>query len=242
MNTIEWLNLAPPVLFASFHAAERWAPARPAPRSIGWRLRGLVWFLVSGAIFANAPRLLSGWASAHRLLDTSFLGLWAALPAVLLANLVGYVWHRLRHATPLWRLHQWHHAAERLDISGAFMFHPLETLFVALIFSVASTLVLGASAEAAALAGTIGFFCACFQHANIRTPRWIGYLIQRPESHSIHHGRGIHAKNYADLPVFDLLFGTFENPEERSAEVGFYDGASRRMGRLLLGVDITQRA
>ena len=34
---------------------------------------------------------------------------------------------------------------------------------------------------------------AMFQHANIRTPRWIGYVVQRPESHAVHHGRATRA-------------------------------------------------
>lgn len=63
-----------------------------------------------------------------------------------------------------------------------------------------------------------------FQHANIRTPRWLGYLIQRPESHAVHHGRGIHRYNYADLPLWDIIFGTFRNPETATGEVGFYRG------------------
>ena len=53
---------------------------------------------------------------------------------------------------------------------------------------------------------------AIFQHANVRTPRWLGYFVQRPESHSLHHERGVHRDNYSDLPVFDMLFGTFRNP------------------------------
>ena len=38
--------------------------------------------------------------------------------------------------------------------------------------------------------------------ANVRTPQWLGYLVQRPESHSVHHQRGVHAYNYSDLPLF----------------------------------------
>jgi len=239
MTTLQLLNLVPPLLFVLFHVAETLVPAQRMPRSVGWRVRGFLWFLASGAIFANAPRLIAGWAADHRLLDASALGAWGAIPAVVLANFIGYGWHRLRHLMPLWRLHQLHHAAERLDISGAFQFHPIETVLVALLFSASSTIVLGATPEAAALAGTFGFCCACFQHANIRTPRWLGYIVQRPESHSIHHSRGVHAFNYADIPLVDLLFGTFKNPQDREPEVGFYDGASRRLGSLLLGADVT---
>ena len=61
----------------------------------------------------------------------------------------------------------------------------------------------GAVVNTASVAGLVGFFYAVFQHANVRTPRWLGYVIQRPESHCVHHERGLHAYNYADLPVFE---------------------------------------
>jgi sterol desaturase/sphingolipid hydroxylase (fatty acid hydroxylase superfamily) len=74
-----------------------------------------------------------------------------------------------------------------------------------------------------------------FQHTNIRTPRWLGYIVQRPESHSCHHERGVHARNYGDLPLFDMLFGTFHNPERFEGECGFHDGGSARVGAMLIG-------
>ena len=81
-------------------------------------------------------------------------------------------------------------------------------------------------------------FCSMFQHANIRTPRWLGYLITRPESHSVHHERDVHAFNYGDIPLFDILFGTFRNPREFTGEVGFFDGSSRKVGPMLIGREI----
>jgi len=95
--------------------------------------------------------------------------------------------------------------------------------------------------RAAALGGYLGFFYAMFQHLNIRTPRWLGYLIQRPEAHSVHHGRGIHAYNYGNFPLQDLLLGTFRNPKGFTPEAGFWDGASAQVGAMLLGRDVGQR-
>ncbi len=77
-----------------------------------------------------------------------------------------------------------------------------------------------------------------FQHANIRTPRWLGYLIQRPESHALHHGRGIHRYNYSDLPLWDMIFGTFRNPRTQDAPVGFYTGASAKILDMLVFKDV----
>ena len=101
-------------------------------------------------------------------------------------------------------------------------------------------MILGVSPEGAALSSLVSVFLSIFQHSNIRTPRWLGYIVQRPESHSIHHGRGVHAFNYSNFPLFDLLFGTFKNAERFEPETGFYDGASRRIGAMLLFRDVSR--
>ncbi len=239
MSTLELFNLAIPALFLMFHFAEAAFPAVPYPRSFGWRAAGFGWFVLSGAIVTNLPLLWEGFANRHRVLDLSGLGFWAVPIMLLAGNLLGYWVHRLRHAAPLWRLHQLHHSPERLDVSSAFIFHPLESCLVALEFGVVGVL-FGMTAEAGALGGLLGFSCACIQHLNVKTPRWLGYIVQRPESHSVHHERGVHAYNYADLPIVDILFGTFRNPETRSPRIGFFDGGGRRVGRMLLGVDATE--
>jgi hypothetical protein len=100
----------------------------------------------------------------------------------------------------------------------------------------------GVVPEAAVIAGTISTGLAIFQHANLKTPAWLGYLVARPESHARHHERGVHARNYSDLPLWDILFGTFDNPETWQGLAGFYSGASRRLGALLCGRDISSQA
>jgi sterol desaturase/sphingolipid hydroxylase (fatty acid hydroxylase superfamily) len=131
-----------------------------------------------------------------------------------------------------------HHSAERVDAVGAFYFHPFDTALFALASSGPGAL-LGVAPEAAAIAGVIGFALAVFQHANLRTPHWLGYLVQRPEGHAIHHERGVHAFNYGNLALFDQLLGTYRNPREYSdARAGFWDGASREVSSMLIGKDI----
>ena len=61
--------------------------------------------------------------------------------------------------------------------------------------------------------------------------------MTRPESHSVHHQRDVHAYNYGDIPLFDILFGTFRNPQEFTGEVGFFDGSSRKIGPMLIGME-----
>ena len=113
------------------------------------------------------------------------------------------------------------------------------TLIAMLGFTMVGSLALvvgfGISAEAAIIINVVATFMGMFQHANIRTPRWLGYIVQRPESHTLHHERGVHARNYGDLPLFDIIFGTFANPAEANNEVGFHDGGSKQVGALLTG-------
>lgn len=79
----------------------------------------------------------------------------------------------------------------------------------------------GLSIDAAA---GVFLFTACgeyFYHMNLRTPHWIGYFIQRPEMHCIHHERNVHNYNYSDLPLWDMLFGTYKNPKLFHGKCGF---------------------
>jgi sterol desaturase/sphingolipid hydroxylase (fatty acid hydroxylase superfamily) len=83
-------------------------------------------------------------------------------------------------------------------------------------------------------------FMGIFQHTNVKTPQWLGYLIQRPESHTIHHARWMHRSNYSDLPLIDMLFGTFENPKTYQHETGLHPGASGRLFDLLSLRDVSE--
>lgn len=231
-----------PGTFLFFVLAERLRPARPLPRVRGWKLLGVASFLMTGAISSTLPLLYADFARAHRLFDLERLGtLGGAAIALLGTDLVTYWFHRLRHRPVLWRLmHQMHHSAERLDTFGSSFFHPFDIAGEIALSGLAATMLLGVSPEGAALAGLISAFLSIFQHSNLRTPRWLGYLVQRPESHSIHHARGVHAFNYSNLPVWDMLFGTFRNAERFEPETGFYDGASRRLGEMLVFRDVSR--
>ena len=155
-----------------------------------------------------------------------------------------YGWHRSMHnSTVLWRgFHQMHHSAERLDTYGAFWFSPLDLVGWTALSSLCLTVIVGLSPQATTMVLYITTFLSVFQHANIRTPRWLGYIVQRPESHSVHHQRGLHAFNYSDLPLFDLMFGTFRNPPAFATEQGFWDGASTQVPQMLAFRDVSRGA
>lgn len=97
----------------------------------------------------------------------------------------------------------------RLDATGAFVFHPSEMAVYTALGIVINVLLLGLNPAAAAVVCWLGVFNTMFQHANLRTPRAQAWAIQRPEAHSIHHAYGVHGWNYSDFPLWDPLFGTY---------------------------------
>jgi sterol desaturase/sphingolipid hydroxylase (fatty acid hydroxylase superfamily) len=234
------ISLLVPVTFLIMLAVERLFPARPLPRVRGWLLRCFAFFVISGALNALLPALIAPRLEGRAVVNVAALGVVpAAAITLLLSELLGYGLHRLMHRVHfLWRwTHQMHHSAERLDAAGAFYFHPLDSTLFILTTTAAASLI-GAGGAAAALAGYASFVAAAFQHLNVRTPRWLGYVLQRPEAHSVHHQRGLHAYNYGNFMLYDLLFGTFRNPEGFVATQGFWDGASAKVGAMLIGRDV----
>lgn len=50
----------------------------------------------------------------------------------------------------------------------------------------------------------------------------------------------MHAHNYGDLPLWDILFGSFKNPRDFGTEdVGFASPADRRYGAMLAFKDVS---
>ncbi len=235
-------SLAIPVLFVAFIIAEAVRPARKLPKVSWWQLKGILFFVMTGLIASVLPFAWAGFVEKHALLHLSGLGTVAgAAVGYVVFQFFNYWWHRLQHTSSfIWRWsHQMHHSAERVDIYGVGLFHPFDVAAFTTLGSIVYSLVLGLSPAAIALANVYGLFSSFLEHANIRTPRWLGYLIQRPEAHGVHHQRGVHGYNYADLPLWDIVFGTFRNPAVWREKGGFYDGASKRIGAMLIGRDIS---
>ncbi len=229
-----------PVLFFAMLGIETLGTGRRWPDVRHWRLKGLGFFVVLMAINIVLPSLLPPSVSAHSLVDGRRLGIAGGIGVGFLAlTFASTLLHRAYHRfDPLWRwVHQLHHSPPRLDVAGAVLFTPQEIVLNVLLFQLVEVVILGIDPIAAAAVGTIAAFYGMFQHFNIATPQWIGYLIQRPESHGVHHRRGYHAYNYADFPVWDLLMGTFRNPTRYLGDVGFEGDAATRIAPMLIGRD-----
>lgn len=226
---------------AIFFLAERIWAGRDLPKSRGWYARATFMNVCQLAIVMLAGVTWDRWFA-----DRSILSIDGVFPPVVegfiawfVGTFVFYWWHRLRHSSRIcWLgLHQIHHSAARIEILTAFYKHPLEIAVNSIIASMIIFVVLGGSIEAA---GWFNVFAAggeFFYHGNLRTPRWIGLFLQRPEHHSIHHQFDVHHYNYGDITWWDRLFGTFKDTDEFASRCGFNDGGEQKLLRMLAFVD-----
>jgi sterol desaturase/sphingolipid hydroxylase (fatty acid hydroxylase superfamily) len=237
MKTESLLGLSVPLLFVAMLIIEAARPARQFTHVHRWKWLGAAFFILTLVIGGLAPLLIPAETlSAHSLLDLRALGLWATPLGLLTTTFAGYWLHRAEHRYGwLWRAtHQLHHSPARVDMAGAYFAHPLEVLLKVAMSTVVASFVLGLTPLAASLVNTIVAVLSLFQHWNVQTPRVLGYFVQRPESHCVHHAVYDEGHNFSELPLWDMLFGTFRNPLAFSGEVGLRDGASPRLKDMLL--------
>jgi sterol desaturase/sphingolipid hydroxylase (fatty acid hydroxylase superfamily) len=236
-------------IFAAFGACfvlERIRPGWRLPQVGTWPLRVLLINAVQLGIVILAGVTWERWLSALSVFNLSdeVAPVLGGMLAYFIATFVFYWWHRWRHENDLlWQLfHQIHHSPRRLEVITSFYKHPIEMMVNSIIGSLLVYAVLGLSLEAGAvytLCTALGEF---FYHTNIRTPRWVGYFFQRPEMHRIHHQRGYHRNNYGDITWWDMLFGTYENPDRWNDRCGFDGGREEQLLDMLACKDVHREA
>lgn len=235
-----WISIA--LLTILMLWVERCWPANRLPESRGWWARILVVNTAQLGVVLLAGATWDRWLGSASLISLSpRFGDWAAAGiAYFVSTFVYYFWHRVRHESAFfWRLcHQIHHSPRRIELLASFYKHPVEILLNSLLSSVLVYAVLGCSPRAAALYTLFTAAAEYFYHWNVRTPRWLGWILQRPESHRVHHQYQHHSQNYADLPLWDWMFGTLRNPEQSPARCGFDEEREARFAEMLLFRDV----
>jgi sterol desaturase/sphingolipid hydroxylase (fatty acid hydroxylase superfamily) len=232
-------------IFCACFILERIMPGWPLPLIKTWPIRVLLINAVQIGVV-----LLAGVSWELWLASWSVFNLSESVPPALggfiayfIATFVFYWWHRWRHEFDLlWvGFHQIHHSPRRLEVITSFYKHPGEMIVNSILGSLLVYTLLGLSLEAAAI---YTFFTAIgefFYHTNVKTPRWIGYIFQRPEMHRIHHQTGRHKKNYGDIVWWDMLFGTYENPKEWKHSCGFTPEREERLADMLVYKDVHKK-
>lgn len=217
---------------------ERIFPDRNLPQVKGWWFRVIVINIFQFAIVLLGMLTWDIWFQDHQWYLLEGLPVYIlGLIGYLAITFVFYWWHRLRHDSYLlWVVfHQLHHSPSRLETITSFYKHPLEIVVNSLLMGAISYLLLGLNVEAVAWTILYSSMGEYIYHMNIKTPYWVGYFFQRPEMHKIHHQEGKHYNNFSDLPLWDMLFGTYENPKEKKSDpCGFCESRERKFVKILI--------
>ena len=226
---------------ALFLTLERMAPGRELPNAPGWYARAA---LINGCQVAITFATNTLWL---KLFAGASMFKLASLQMPVLEGFIGwftgtfffYWWHRIRHQQGFWQVfHQVHHSPARIEAITSFYKHPIEILADSALAAAILYALLGASLEGALW---FNFFAATgefFYHSNFKSPPWLKYFIQTPELHSIHHELDVHRYNFADLPIWDRLFGTYRDANAFVPACGFPLHNERKLGRMLLFRDV----
>ena len=208
-----------------FFVVEKLWPAMALPKVQNWWGRIILVNAIQLAIIFLAGQTWDKWLNRISLFHLSHHvnDFTAALIAYFISTFIYYWWHRFRHESRFfWLLcHQLHHSPRRIELLTSFYKHPVEILINSLLSSSIVYTLLGCSLTAGAYYTILIAVAEYFYHWNIKTPHWLGYLLQRPESHRVHHQYRHHTNNFADLPLWDILFGTFKNPKTPVTDIVF---------------------
>jgi sterol desaturase/sphingolipid hydroxylase (fatty acid hydroxylase superfamily) len=166
---------------------------------------------------------VTSWADRHDLglvpwLDLGFVP--ATIVTVLVADLTGYLGHRVRHRSGLlWRIHLTHHTDPDVDVTTLLRTHPLDVAAIGVVSSL-TVLALGAPASAVAVSAALGAVFGVFIHARVRLPRRLelalAAVVQTPGLHRAHHSpdQSQTDSNYGlILSVWDRALGTYSSPD-----------------------------
>jgi sterol desaturase/sphingolipid hydroxylase (fatty acid hydroxylase superfamily) len=141
------------------------------------------------------------------------------IEVLLLADLGFYLAHRTFHAVPLlWRIHSVHHSIEEMDWVAGHRVHPIDQILTKSV-SLLPVFALGFHPGAIAAFTLLYHWQSMLIHSNVRIDfgplRWV---LASPHFHHWHHANEPEAfdRNFAgQLPLWDLVFGTFHLPKGR---------------------------
>lgn len=187
-------------------------PRVKLPYKKGWMTRAIVFNIIQLLVVIIGGYTWEVWLNGPSLFKLPWSPFCNGLFAYICNTWIFYWWHYVRHENIFyWRfVHQMHHAPERLETITSFYKHPVEIILNSLIITVLTRPILGLNDDTNAWLTVFSGVAEFFYHINISTPRWLGYFIQRPESHLAHHYLDRRCTwNHGDLVLWDMLNGTF---------------------------------
>jgi sterol desaturase/sphingolipid hydroxylase (fatty acid hydroxylase superfamily) len=237
--------LIPIILLGIFlFSLERIIPAKKLPTVKGWWKRVVVINILQLSIVILGKMTWDHWFDGANIRYLQGVHpIVGGVVAYFVVTFVFYWWHRVRHdVNVLWlAFHQIHHSPQRIETITSFYKHPLEIMVNSLIIGVVNFMIVGVDVEAAAWCLFFSSAGEFFYHMNISTPRWIGFFFQRPEMHHIHHQFNRHYYNFSDIPLWDMLFGTYINPKKEPVTCGFRPERESQFLKMLLFKNVNNR-
>jgi sterol desaturase/sphingolipid hydroxylase (fatty acid hydroxylase superfamily) len=178
----------------------------------------LVRILVDVSI-AGAAMALSNAVGGSLWPRTWPLALQLAL-ALVVAEFAQYWLHRWQHEhEALWRFHAVHHSAPRLYWLNAARFHPIDVGLL-YAFGYVPLVLLGCPPSVIAMFALFDAVFGMLQHCNVGMRLGpLNWIFSAAEPHRWHHSRTLDEANTnygSNLIVWDLVFGTFFLPQDRT--------------------------
>ncbi len=149
--------------------------------------------------------------------DARSMWYWFAL--YLLVDLAYYWGHRMSHQVNLfWGGHVVHHQSEEYNLSVALRQSSFQVIWT-FAFNLPIAL-LGFKTLDFVLISALNTLYQFWIHTEAigKFPRWIEFIFNTPSHHRVHHGRNpkyIDKNHAGSLIVWDRLFGTFQEEEEK---------------------------
>jgi len=233
------------LMFGVFFTLERIFPAMAFADIPNWYGRAFFVNFLSLGVQLLAGFTWDNWlngSSLVRLQDYMAAPI-AAFIAYIIKTFFAYWWHRLIHYNPfLWRtIHQLHHSPTRIETLTAYYLHPFDFMVYSVMGAVIMFGGFGFDANAAGWYILFHGFAGFFFHSNVAgIPRWVGYFIQTPTMHRIHHEYDVHNYNFGDIVWWDMIFGTYRNDRVRVDRCGFDEGLEQRVVEMLFAKDVNK--
>ena len=225
-----------------FLLIERLRPSRPQAWRDDLRRDVLAFVVLAVSVAASRAALRAAFAASGLPTAAALIAGWPSPLRVAfglaLADLSLYWIHRAMHTRWLWRTHAWHHASRHLYWFSGFRTSCAHALLFAAP-QVAIPFLFGFTVHEVGAALALGVGIQLWAHANLDVDlgplRWV---IVSPQYHRAHHAlEATRDKNFAIyLPLWDLLFGTWQDPATLPA--GYALGATPEpsLPRMLVGV------
>ncbi len=148
--------------------------------------------------------------------------------------------HRSMHINrTLWKTHEWHHSPSHLYWFSGYRTSFMHAFIYALPQIAIAFYIFKLNLIEVVWVGSIGVLFQVWTHANITVKLGVlEKLIITPQFHRLHHSKGKMMKtNYGVfVPWWDMMFGSYENPENHPSEYPLGVKAARPLWRSLLGL------